>query len=323
MLIRLTTHFNQEIATLIKQHLNSDVFYQCIPGRNEDIIAFSEDYPALKNLSFVKEVIISDSMFPLASLEYKSTKTQVRITDDIIIGGSSPIIMAGPCSCENYLQLETIATIVKDAGADIFRAGAYKPRTSPYTFQGLESEGIHLLKKINQAFNLPIVSEIMSSDKLPEFLANIDILQVGAKNMQNYELLKALSIVDVPILLKRHPLASVSEWLLSAEYLLAGGNNKVILCERGSKDPKTQQLYYDEEIIHTVRSLTHLPIIFDPSHATKDYRLVNETAIKALEAGYDGLIVEVHHQPNLAYSDGSQSLNPEHFIELMNKINKL
>ena len=239
----------------------------------------------------------------------------------IKIGGKEKIVViGGPCSVEGQEQISRIAKEVKEAGADMLRGGAYKPRTSPYAFQGLGFAGIMNLKQAKKETGMPIVSEIMSVDKIDEFVEHVDILQVGARNMQNFDLLKALGKTNKPILLKRGLSNTIEEWLMSAEYIMAGGNPNVILCERGIRTfEKYTRNTLDLSVIPIIKKKTHLPIIIDPSHATGDWELVEAMSLAAIAAGADGLIIEVHDHPECAWSDGAQSLKPKRFKELIEK----
>lgn len=229
------------------------------------------------------------------------------------IGDGSLCIMAGPCSVESEEQLNGIAEKVKKSGATFLRGGAFKPRTSPYAFQGLKEEGLDLLKEARRVTGLPIVTEIMRVSHIDMF-ENVDIIQVGARNMQNFELLKELGKIDKPILLKRGLAATIEEFLMSAEYIMAGGNDKVILCERGIRTYETAtRNTLDISAVPVLRKLTHLPIIVDPSHASGKSWLVEPLAMAAVAAGVDGLMIEVHNDPPHALSDGAQSLTPEQF----------
>ena len=229
------------------------------------------------------------------------------------IGDGSLCIMAGPCSVESEEQLNGIAEKVKKSGATFLRGGAFKPRTSPYAFQGLKAEGLDLLKEARRVTGLPIVTEIMRVSHIDMF-ENVDVIQVGARNMQNFELLKELGKIDKPILLKRGLAATIEEFLMSAEYIMAGGNDKVILCERGIRTYETAtRNTLDISAVPVLRKLTHLPIIVDPSHASGKSWLVEPLAMAAVAAGVDGLMIEVHNDPPHALSDGAQSLTPEQF----------
>jgi len=234
------------------------------------------------------------------------------------IGAGRPVMMAGPCSVESYEQLLATAEAVKRAGALILRGGAYKPRTSPYDFQGLGVEALQILRQVREETGLPIVSEVLSTDDIEIVAEHVDMLQVGARNMQNFALLRRLGQLRKPVLLKRNPAATVKEWLLAAEYLLAGGNGQVVLCERGirSYDPDLRNTL-DLAGLALARQLSHLPAIADPSHATGRRDLIPAMCCAALAAGADGLIIEVHPDPDKAVSDGKQSLDFPGFAEMM------
>ena len=229
--------------------------------------------------------------------------------------------MAGPCSVESEEQIIEIAKSVKASGANFLRGGAFKPRTSPYSFQGLELEGLRLLKRAKEETGLSIVTEIMSTDYIDEFVRDVDLIQVGARNMQNFDLLKQLGKTNKPILLKRGLSSTIEEWLMSAEYIMAGGNENVILCERGIRtfEPYTRNTL-DLSAIPVIKKLSHLPIIIDPSHAGGYWYLVEPMAKAAIAAGADGLMIEVHNDPQHALSDGQQSLKPELFDKVMQKV---
>lgn len=240
------------------------------------------------------------------------------------IGGSNFSVMAGPCSVESEEQIIEVADAVKKSGANFLRGGAFKPRTSPYSFQGLELEGLNLLMKAREATGLPIVTEIMSTDYIDEFVEKVDVIQVGARNMQNFDLLKQLGKCSTPILLKRGLSATYEEWIMSAEYIMAGGNENVILCERGIRTFETYtRNTLDLSAIPVLRKLTHLPIIIDPSHAGGMWWLVESMAKAAVVAGADGLMIEVHNDPANALSDGGQSLKPQVFDDVMKKVKVL
>ena len=222
---------------------------------------------------------------------------------------------------ESKEQIIGIANDVKASGASILRGGAYKPRTSPYAFQGLALEGLDLLKEAREATGLPIITEIPSIDLIPRFVEEVDIIQVGARNMQNFELLKALGKIDKPILLKRGLCNTISEWLMAAEYILAGGNNKVILCERGIRTYETYtRNTLDLSAVLAIKELSHLPVIVDPSHSTGKWSMVEAMSKAALAAGADGIIVEVHNNPECALCDGAQSLKPKKFDRMMGQL---
>ena len=240
------------------------------------------------------------------------------------IGGGNFTVMAGPCSVENHDQIVSVAQSVKNSGAHILRGGAYKPRTSPYAFQGLELEGLDLLMEAREETHLPIITEIQSEDLIERFVKDVDIIQVGARNMQNFHLLKALGKIDKPILLKRGLSATIEEWLMAAEYILAGGNDKVILCERGIRTfEKYTRNTLDLSAVLAVKELSHLPVIVDPSHAAGKLSMVEDLSKAALAVGADGIIVEVHNNPECALCDGAQSLKPERFDNMMKQLKQI
>ncbi len=240
------------------------------------------------------------------------------------IGGGNFTVMAGPCSVENHDQIVSVAQSVKNSGAHILRGGAYKPRTSPYAFQGLELEGLDLLMEAREETHLPIITEIQSEDLIERFVRDVDIIQVGARNMQNFHLLKALGKIDKPILLKRGLSATIEEWLMAAEYILAGGNDNVILCERGIRTfEKYTRNTLDLSAVLAVKELSHLPVIVDPSHAAGKWSMVEDLSKAALAVGADGIIVEVHNNPECALCDGAQSLKPERFDNMMKQLKQI
>lgn len=255
-----------------------------------------------------------------ANRKFHPDNTVIKINDNVTIGDGILHIMAGPCSVESEQQIVQIAKDVKASGATLLRGGAFKPRTSPYAFQGLKAEGLDLLKTARKETGLPIVTEIMRASHIDMF-ENVDIIQVGARNMQNFELLKELGKIDKPILLKRGLSATIEEWLMSAEYIMAGGNDKVILCERGIRTYETfTRNTLDISAIPIIKRLSHLPVVVDPSHASGKSWLVEPLAMAAVAAGADGLIIEVHNDPPHALSDGAQSLTPEQFDGVAKKV---
>jgi len=238
-----------------------------------------------------------------------------------VIGGEQLIVIAGPCAIETEELLKETAFKVRGAGADMLRGGAFKPRTSPYSFQGLGVVGLETLARVGEAMNMPVITEVMDSDDIPAVAEYADILQVGARNMHNFSLLKKLGRTNKPVLLKRGMAATVEEWLLAAEYILAGGNSQVVLCERGSRSAeKWTRNTLDLSAVALAKELTHLPVIVDPSHGTGVRSLVMPMAKAAIAAGADGIIIEVHPHPEKALSDGDQSLTPRQFSILMREI---
>jgi len=268
----------------------------------------------------VKECHRIVSPYKLASRSFRPGGTVIKI-GDVEIGGSRVIVMAGPCSVENRDQIEQAAEAVAGAGAKVIRGGAFKPRSSPYSFQGLGEDGLRMLREAADRHELLVVSEVMEQAQIPLLLNYADILQVGARNMQNYNLLRQLGEVRKPILLKRGISATIEELLLGAEYIMSGGNYDVMLCERGIRTFETStRNTMDISAIPVVKSLSHLPIIADPSHGTGRRDKVLPMARAAVAAGADGLLIEVHHDPDNALSDGAQSLHPAQFTELMGQL---
>lgn len=272
-------------------------------------------------LGGVREVIKVSSPYKLASRDFKKEDSIIEIKPDIRIGTNEIIVIAGPCAIESRETLEETAIKVKKSGAKILRGGAFKPRTSPYAFQGLGEEALKYLREMADELDMAVVSEVMEISQIPLLLDYVDILQVGARNMQNFNLLKELGQINKAVLLKRGLSATIKEWLMSAEYLLAGGNNKVILCERGIRTfENSTRSTFDISAIPVIKSLSHLPIIADPSHAIGIRDRIAPIARAAIAAGADGLIVEVHCDPDNARCDGAQSLFPEQFDKLMAEI---
>ena len=295
--------------------------YQTIVGLVGDTSKIDEDL--LIGLDIVETVKRISEPFKSANRKFHPDDTVVSV-GNTSVGGNIFAVMAGPCSVESEEQLIGIAKAVKDAGATILRGGAFKPRTSPYDFQGLKGDGIELLLKAKAATGLPIVTEIMSAEHLDLF-EDVDVIQVGARNMQNFELLKELGRTKKPILLKRGLSATIKEWLMSAEYIMAGGNENIILCERGirSYDSQYTRNVLDLSAVPVLHELTHLPVIVDPSHATGSAKLVKPMALAAAACGAHGLMIEVHNDPAKALCDGPQSLTPDQFAAVMHSVKNL
>lgn len=283
----------------------------------------SVDIDLIKALDIVETVKRVQEPYKNANRKFHPEDTVVEITPDVKIGGGDFQVIAGPCSVESEEQVCEVAYDVKAAGAGLYRGGAFKPRTSPYTFQGMRDEGIKLLLEAKKQSGLPIVTEIMDISHLPLF-ENVDVIQVGARNMQNFELLKELGHTDKPILLKRGLSSTLKELLMSAEYIMAGGNSRIILCERGIRTFETAtRNTLDLASIPLLKTMTHLPIIVDPSHATGIAGLVKPMAMAATAAGADGLMIEVHNNPAAALCDGAQSLTPAAFKDVMDAVNAI
>ena len=279
------------------------------------------DIDLLRGLDIIDNVMRISEPFKKANRKFHPEDSVIDI-GGVKIGGGNFAVMAGPCSVENEEQIIETAKAVKAAGATLLRGGAYKPRTSPYDFQGLHEEGIKLLIKAREITGLPIVSEIMSPDQIPVF-EDVDCLQVGARNMQNFDLLKAIGKTNKPVLLKRGLSATIKEWLMSAEYIMSEGNPNVILCERGIRTYETYtRNTFDVSAISALKELTHLPVVGDPSHATGKVSLIKPMAMAAVVSGADGLEIEVHNCPKKALSDAAQQLTPDQFVGVMKDIEK-
>ncbi|GAA0076353.1 3-deoxy-7-phosphoheptulonate synthase [Clostridium sp. CTA-5] len=297
-------------------------------GRTKYVLGIIGDTSIIdtkKILAFsgVDKVIKIQEPFKKANKLFRAENTVIKVRNSII-GGKNLGIIAGPCSVESEEQIVEIAKKVKNAGANLLRGGAFKPRTSPYSFQGLELDGLKLLKTAKQETGLPIVTELMSTDYIDKFVEDVDVIQIGARNMQNFDLLKQVGRTKTPILLKRGLSATIEEWLMSAEYIMSEGNENVILCERGIRTFETYtRNTLDLQAIPVIKKLSHLPIIIDPSHAGGYAYLVEPMAKASVIAGADGLMIEVHNDPKNALSDGQQSIKPDEFKILMNKVRSL
>ena len=306
--------------------MNLDIHYS--KGQSTTILGLvgdtaSVDMDLINALDIVETVKRVQEPYKNVNRKFHPEDTVVEIADGVKIGGGNFQVIAGPCSVESEEQVCFVAEAVKKSGAGLYRGGAFKPRTSPYAFQGMRAEGIKLLLEAKEKSGLPIGKEVMDISHLPLF-ENVDVIQVGARNMQNFELLKELGHIDKPILLKRGLSSTLKELLMSAEYIMAGGNERVILCERGIRTFETAtRNTLDLASIPLLRTMTHLPIIVDPSHATGIAHLVKPMAMAATAAGADGLMIEVHNNPAAALCDGAQSLTPEAFADVMDAVNKI
>ncbi len=271
----------------------------------------------------VERVMRVSEPYKRANRKFHPEDTVVRV-GDVSIGAGSFAVMAGPCSVESEGQVVSVARDVKAAGARLLRGGAFKPRTSPYAFQGMGLEGLELLLKAKAATGLPVVTELMSPHHCQLFEDKVDLIQIGARNMQNFDLLKEVGQLSKPVLLKRGLSASYEEWIMSAEYIMAAGNEQVILCERGVRTFETYtRNTLDVSAIPAIKRMSHLPVIVDPSHAAGKYWMVEPLALAAVAAGADGLLIEVHNDPENALCDGQQSLTPQRFENLMGKVRAL
>ena len=325
MIVKIKRNANQENVANLLEHLKSLGFdihssfgetYQ-VYGVVGDTAGF--DMHSLYSFPCVDSVIRIQEPFKKVNRKIKSEDTIIDVKG-IKIGGKEITVIAGPCSVESYEQVDIIAKAVKESGAKLLRGGAFKPRTSPYSYQGMGIEGLKILHDVGIKYDMPVVSELMDKDYIKDFIKYVDIIQIGARNMQNFALLKELGKIDKPILLKRGFSNTIEEWLMSAEYIMAGGNDKVILCERGIRtfEPYTRNTL-DISTIPIVKKVSHLPVIIDPSHAAGKWDLVESLSLASIAAGADGLIIEVHHMPEKAFSDGAQSLKPKTFDDLMEK----
>ena len=298
-----------------------------IHGTTRDVIGAVGDergksvLQAIESMHGVESVVPILQPYKLASKELKKEPSLVRISDSLVIGGKELVVMAGPCSVESEEQILQSALAVKSAGAQMLRGGAFKPRTSPYSFQGLEEEGLRLLAKARDLTGLPFVTEVIDPESVDLVASYADMLQIGARNSQNFALLKKVGQINKPILLKRGMSMTIQEFLMSAEYIMSEGNQSVILCERGIRTFETAtRNTLDLSAIPVLKSKTHLPVVIDPSHGTGNYHYIAPMSFASVAAGADGLIIEVHPDPERASSDGPQSLKPKKFAALMEKL---
>ena len=304
----------------VRTHV-SEGEYQTVIGLVGDTTRIDTDL--ISGLDIVQSVTRISEPFKKANRKFHPDDMVVQVTDQVAFGGGNFQIIAGPCSVETEDQVETIAKAVKESGAGMLRGGAFKPRTSPYDFQGLHGEGIRILLEVKKRTGMPIITEIMDIGHLPLF-EQVDVIQVGARNMQNFELLKELGRIRKPILLKRGLANNIKELLMSAEYIMAGGNEQIILCERGVRTFETYtRNTLDLSAVAVLHELSHLPVVVDPSHATGAARYVKPMAMAAAACGADGLMIEVHNDPKHALCDGPQSLTPEQFDDVAKAVMKI
>ncbi|MGF7186204.1 3-deoxy-7-phosphoheptulonate synthase [Desulfitispora alkaliphila] len=326
MVIKLIPGTSKETIAMISSSIEAKgIKVEVIEGSERTIMGLVGntaliDVDSLKAFPEVEKVIKISEPFRKANRLWHPENSVIDVGGQLI-GGNKLTIIAGPCSVETESQITEVAERVKESGVGFLRGGAYKPRSSPYAFQGLEEKGIELLMHARENTGLPIVSELMSTDMLDRFVEDVDVIQIGARNMQNYDLLKAVGRTRKPILLKRGLSATVEEWLMSAEYIMAGGNNNVILCERGIRTYETStRNTLDLSAIPVVKKLSHLPIIVDPSHSGGVWWMVEALSRGAIAAGADGLMIEVHNDPINALCDGAQSMKPKKFDRLMGSL---
>lgn len=314
----------QKVIDFIKQkgfdaHVSRGADHTVIGAVGRKVI----DKRDIELLDGVKEVIRITSPYKLVSRVFKPQDTIIEVKG-VKFGGGYIGMIAGPCTVETYDQMDITAEKLSKCGVKVLRGGAFKPRTSPYAFQGLGEEGLKILREVADKYDMAVTSEVMEVNQIPLFLKYVDILQVGARNMQNFNLLKSLGEIRKPVLLKRGLSATIEEWLMSAEYIMAGGNREVILCERGIRTfEHITRNTLDISAIPVVQKISHLPIVVDPSHATGLRDKVAPMSKAAVAAGADGLIIEVHHSPETALCDGAQSLYPEEFAELFEDLKNL
>ena len=304
----------------VRTHISEGEF-QTVIGLVGDTTQIDTDL--ISGLDIVQSVTRISEPFKKANRKFHPDDTVVQVADQVAFGGGHFQLIAGPCSVETENQVETIARAVRESGAGMLRGGAFKPRTSPYDFQGLHGEGIRILLEVKKRTGMPIVTEIMDIGHLPMF-EQVDVIQVGARNMQNFELLKELGRISKPVLLKRGLANNIKELLMSAEYIMAGGNEQIILCERGVRTFETYtRNTLDLSAVAVLHELSHLPVVVDPSHATGAARYVKPMAMAAAACGADGLMIEVHNDPAHALCDGPQSLTPEQFDDVAKAVRKI
>lgn len=318
----------QEIDTVTNAVVARGVSVSPIVGTEMTILGLTGDTSRidpdqLESFQCVERIMKVAEPFKKANRAFHPAPSEIKI-GNTVVGGKKLAIMAGPCSVESNEQITAVAQAVKDAGATVLRGGAFKPRTSPYSFQGLAYEGLDMLCHAREQTGLPIVTELMSPYDIDTFVEKVDCIQVGARNMQNFDLLKQLGKIRKPILLKRGLSATIEEWLMSAEYIMAGGNEQVILCERGIRTFETYtRNTLDLSAICAVKKLSHLPVIVDPSHSTGKSWMVQPITRAAIAVGADGVMIEVHNDPAHALCDGAQSITPAAFVDVMADIRKI
>jgi len=315
-------HILEKIKELgFTPHISRGVKKTIIGLIGEQAEKYREIFEAMEGVEQISEI---EKPFKLASREFKEENTIVKVNDKVEIGGKKVVVIAGPCAVESREQIFKIAELVKKSGADLIRGGVFKPRTSPYAFQGLGKEALKYLKEVKELLKIGIVTEVMNIEQIDAVSEVADVLQIGARNVQNFDLLKEVGKIKKPILLKRGMATTIKEWLMSAEYIMSQGNYNVILCERGIRTfEDSTRFTLDLNAIPVVKSLSHLPIIVDPSHGIGIRNFVPTMAKAAVVAGADGLIIEVHHKPEEALSDGPQSILPQQFEQLMQELKKI
>lgn len=327
MIIKLNKNTSKEVILEIKNKIEN-IGLTTVENSSKDEIILgvigdtkSINTDEIKEMEGVIDVSVVKEAYKRASRKFHPEDTVIKIGDEEIIGNGKLMMIAGPCSVESEEQVIEIAKRVKQSGANFLRGGAFKPRTSPYAFQGLKYEGLEMLKKAREVTGLKIVTELMSTDDLEVFEKDVDVIQIGARNMQNFDLLKKVGKLNKPILLKRGIASTIEEWLMSAEYIMSEGNQNVILCERGIRTYETTtRNTLDISAIPMIKKLSHLPIIVDPSHAAGIRWMVEPLSKAAVAIGADGLIIEVHNNPEKALCDGKQSITPDMYDEIVNTL---
>ena len=329
MVIVMASRKKEDIDTVVKKIEELGYKAHLIEGVERTVIAAIGDERGKHRLQSLESLPHVERVFPILK-SFKLAGREATMEDTVIpvgqhaIGGKQFVVMAGPCSVESREQIMESAHAVKEAGAHILRGGAYKPRTSPYSFQGMAEEGLKLLKEASEKYDMPFITEVMTPEQMPLVCEYADILQIGARNMQNYGLLLAAGKSRKPVFLKRGMMSTINEWIMSAEYVMSEGNRQVMMCERGIRTFETEtRNTFDLSAVPVVRKLSHLPIIADPSHGTGVWEYVSPMAKAAIVAGAHGLMIEVHPRPSEAFSDGAQSLKPERFAQLMDEIRPL
>lgn len=328
MIIVMNAPTDEEVRRILDKLQQHDFESHCVESYGKTIItamgaASAHHAEFYERMPGVEKVLSILTPFKLASREFKPEDTIVEV-DNVTFGGSTVSIIAGPCAVESYEQLKETAIAVKNAGAVMLRGGAYKPRTSPYSFQGLEKEGLEILKAVSTEVGIPVVSEVTDPRSVELVMEHVDMLQIGTRNMQNFVLLKEVAKTKKPVMLKRGVSATIEEWLMAAEYIMAGGNENIVLCERGIRTFETYtRNTLDLNAVPVAKQLSHLPVIVDPSHGTGKWKLVTPMAKAGVAAGADGLIIEVHPYPEEAVSDGPQSLTPANFSQLVKEMHSL
>ncbi|MGL5269603.1 MAG: 3-deoxy-7-phosphoheptulonate synthase [Selenomonadaceae bacterium] len=328
IIIMSPTSTRENLKRVQEKIVKEGLTYHMSKGASRTIVGVIGDKKIISRLQMkafdgVEKTVEITEKYKLVSREFKPVDTIVNV-GGVLVGGGHLGIMAGPCAVESREQLLEAAECVKAGGANFLRGGAFKPRTSPYDFQGLADEGLKMLKEVGEKTGLKVVTEIVDVNDVDRLCEYADVLQVGARNMQNFQLLKAVGKAQKPVLLKRGLSATISEWLNAAEYILSEGNYNVILCERGIRTYETfTRNTLDLSAVAAVKELSHLPVIVDPSHGTGRWKMVQPMARAAIAAGADGLMIEVHPHPEIALSDGDQSLTPENFRIVMDEVRKI